>query len=219
MSGATDIYAGHPLWVELRNGLLWHRTGTKEYRQIRADGFIKPNDGRVNRWGGPYACQQLGGLSLFDFTTQSESKVLGEVVKWRQFLGDVGPVTVLLGLDMSRLVGRLVPYPNNKEGTTGNVIPWVEVCHCGPIPVSAVVSYILVCSIDYKLFSPHKELNEQTLARVESEFGNIVRLAREQGATKMAQMNEKIRAVTQSPEFKTRMEQTLRRMEESGGRK
>jgi len=219
MSEATDIYAGHPLWLELRNGMLWHRTGVREYWQICADRFIKPNDGRVNRWGGQYACQQLGGLSLFDFTTQPESKVLGEVIKWRQFLGDVGPVTVLLGLDRSRLVGRLIPYPNNKEGMTGNVIPWVEVCHCGPIPISAVVSYLLVCSIDYNRFSPHKELNKQTLARAESEFGNIVRVAREQGAKKTTQMNEKIHAVTQSPEFKTRMEQTMRRVEESGGRK
>jgi hypothetical protein len=128
MSDATEIYAGHPILHELCNGLLWHRTSTKEYRQIRTDGFIKPNDGRVNRWGGKYACQQLGGISLFDFTTQSEAKILGEARKWQQFLGDAGPATMLLGLDKNRLSGPLVSYPANKQGTTGNVIPWVEVC-------------------------------------------------------------------------------------------
>src|SRR6266404_7629557 len=103
MSGATEIDAGHALWSELPNGLLWHRTSTNGYRQIRNEGFIKPNDGRVNRWGSQYACQQLGGVSLFDFTTEPEDKVLGEAIKWQQFLGDVGQVTVFLGIQRNGL--------------------------------------------------------------------------------------------------------------------
>ncbi len=210
MSDEKEIKAGHPLLPILRNGLLWHRTSTKEYRQIRADGFIKPNDGRVNRWGGQYACQQLGGISLFDFTTHPEPLILGEAIKWQQFLGDAGPVTVILGVDKNRLQSRVIPYPANKEGTTGNVIPWVEVCHCGPISVSAVVCYLLVCSFDYKQFSLHQELDEQTLIGLESEYGRIVSIARERGAKHIAQLNEKIRAVTESSEFKARMARAKR---------
>jgi len=141
MNNSTEIHADHPLFRELRNGLLWHRTSADEYRHIRVDGAITPNDGRIDRWGKPYACQQLGGISLFDFSTESEERVLWEAIKWQQFLGDSDPVTILLGLDRDKLTGRLIPYPQNKEGTTGNVIPWVEVCHCGPIPASMVISY------------------------------------------------------------------------------
>lgn len=210
MCDSREIKAGHPLLPTLRNGLLWHRTSTNEYRQIRADGFILPNNGRVNRWGGQYACQQLGGISLFDFTTHPEPVILGEAMKWQQFLGDAGPVTVVLGVDKNRLPNQVIPYPANMEGTTGNVIPWVEVCHCGPISISAVVSYLVVCSFDYKQFSVHQELNEQILISLESEYGKIIKIAREQGSKHMAQMNEKIRSVTESSEFKARMEKAKR---------
>lgn len=174
MSNSTEIYADHPLFREIRNGLLWHRTSADEYRHIWSDGAITPNDGRIDRWGKPYACQQLGGISLFDFSTEPEEKVLWEAFKWQQFLGDCDPVTILLGLDREKLTGRLIPYPQNKEGTTGNVIPWVEVCHCGSISVSAVTSYLLVCPIDYCQFKKASALDEMALNEVEREFQPLV---------------------------------------------
>lgn len=201
MSEATEIYSGHPLWRELRNGLLWHRTSTEDYRQIRTDRFIKPNDGRVNRWGGPYACQQLGGVSLFDFTSQPEDLIFGEAHKWRPFLSHSGPVTVLLGLEKNKLPGHLTPYPENKEGTTGNVIPYVEVCHCGAIPMSAVVSFLLVCAVDYGGFKKFDALDEQSLAKAEEELGALTLAVNQENAKQF----EKLRAFTESPEFKARM--------------
>lgn len=206
MNDDTEFDTEHPLWAELRNGLLWHRTSAKEYRQICTCGFIRPNDGRINRWGGKYACQQLGAVSLFDFTSQPESKVLGEVVKWQQFLGDAGPATVLLGLSRPKLTGRLIPYPDNKEGTTGNVIPWVEICHCGPIPVSAIACYLLVCAVDYARFKKFEVLDEQALSEIEAEYGDIVRLENE----KRARFFEK---VNNSPEWKARIEEANRLIE------
>src|SRR5258707_671017 len=171
----ADIQAGHPLFKRLRNGLLWHRTSGNDYRQINTDGVIKPNDGRIDRWGGrPYACQELGAVSLFDFTTEPEDEILWHAFKWQEFLGDFDPVTVLLGLERSKLSGKLIPYPENKEGTTGNVIPRVEVCHCGPIPTSAIVSCLLVCSTDYTRFKTLTSLDKQTLSLVENEFTPIV---------------------------------------------
>src|SRR4051794_28342604 len=107
MNNFTEMDAEHPLFKELRNGLLWHRTSPDDYRQIRIDTAIKANDGRINRWGQEYACQQLGGISLFDFTTESEEKILWEAVKWYQFLGDFDPVTVLLGIEPNKLTGKL----------------------------------------------------------------------------------------------------------------
>ena len=174
MRNSTEIYAGHPLFKELRNGLFWHRTGPKEYRQIQTDGVISPNNGRVDRWGKPYTCQQLGGVSMFDFTTESEDKVLWEAFKWQQFLGDFTPVTVLLGVRRDRLTGKLIPYPDNKDGTTGNVIPWVETCHCGSISISAITSYLLICPVDYRRFKKFAALDEVTLTSIEQEFEPIV---------------------------------------------
>jgi hypothetical protein len=165
MNSFSDMHAEHPLFNELRNGLLWHRTSPGDYRQIQVDGLIKPNDGRINRWGQRYACQQLGAVSLFDFTTESEEKILFEACKWHSFLGEFNPVTVLLGIGRSKLAGKLIPYPQNKEGTTGNVIPWVEVCHCGSISISAVTSYLLVCPVDYGRFKKVLALDEATLTQ------------------------------------------------------
>lgn len=214
MNDSRDLNADHPLWLELRNGLLWHRTSPAEYRQILAEGFIKPNDGRINRWGGKYACQQLGGISLFDFTTQSESLVLGEYIKWRQFLGDARPVTVLMGFDRNKLPGRLIPYPENKNGTTGNVIPYVEICHCGSIPVAAIVAHLLICSGDYGLFRKVGVLDDQTLAEAEAAFAPIVSQQNRQHAA----MVEKMNAILQSPEAKARLEQARRAIAKMEGR-
>jgi len=210
MSDATEIYAGHPLWRELRNGLLWHRTSTTDYRQIRADGLIKPNDGRVDRWGGKYACQQLGGVSLFDFTSQPEDLIFGEVHKWSPFLSHSGPVTVLLGLEKSKLPGRLTPYPENKEGTTGNVIPYVEVCHCGAIPISAAISYLLVCAVDYRGFKKLDSLNEQSLAKAEIDLASFTLAVKQEDA----KQSKKFREIMESPKVKAMMEEGKRRASE-----
>jgi hypothetical protein len=210
MSEGKEINSDHPLWRELRNGLLWHRTSATDYRQIRAEGFIKPNDGRVNRWGGPYACQQLGGVSLFDFSSQPEDLIFGEVHKWRPFLGNAGPVTVFLGLEKGRLPGKLSPYPENKEGTTGNVIPWVEVCHCGAIPISAATSYLLVCAVDYRGFRKFGVLDEQSMLKAEAELAALTLAVNQENAKQF----EKLRAITESPEFKARMEKVKQRASE-----
>jgi hypothetical protein len=193
MRYSTDIHAGHPLFEELRNGLLWHRTSPEDYRRIKADGMIKPNDGRIDRWQQRYACQQLGAVSLFDFTTESEEDVLCEAIKWQQFLGDFEPVTILLGIEKGKTTGKLIPYPENKQDTTGNVIPCVEVCHCGPIPTSVIVSYLLVNPIDYRCFKKFSTLDEELLSRVENEFSPMVRTERERQAAAHAEMLRRFR--------------------------
>jgi S1-C subfamily serine protease len=77
MNDAREIYSAHPLFRELRNGLLWHCTSPEEYLQIRTCGFIKPNERPDGKYGRlPSACQALDGVSLFDFTTESVARVL-----------------------------------------------------------------------------------------------------------------------------------------------
>lgn len=193
MSSPQEITAAHPLFKELRNGLLWHRTSPADYRRIRIDQAIKPNDGRINRWNQIYACQQLGGISMFDFTTAPEEDVLWQSFKWQQFLGDFDPVTILLGMDRAKLPGKLVPYPQNKEGTTGNVIPWVEVCHCGQIPLSTVISYLLVCPVDYCRFKTFAVLDEMILTSAEQEFWPIVKAQRDRSDALYAKQMSSLR--------------------------
>jgi hypothetical protein len=85
----------------------------------------------------------------------------------------------LLGIERSKLPDKLIRYPESKQGTTGNVIPWVEVCHCGPIPTSAIVSYLLVCPVDYRRFKKFGKLDEELLSSIEAEFDPIVRAERQ----------------------------------------
>jgi hypothetical protein len=108
------------------------------------------------------------------------------------------------------LPGRLTPYPENKESTTGNVIPYVEVCHCGAIPMSAVVSYLLLCAVDYRGFKKLAVLDEQSLTKAETEFGILTEAANQERAEQFS----KVSAVIESPEFKVQMEKAKRRAAE-----
>jgi len=151
----------HPLLIELRRArLLWHCTSVQVLWQIVADGEITPNNGRIAKWGTrPSACQALGGVSLFDFTTPTEAQVLKSSIHWRPFLYGAPPVTVVIGLERRRLSGRLIPYPENRDATsldrTGaeilGPIPHVETCHCGSISVLAIQRVLLVSVHDFRI--------------------------------------------------------------------
>jgi hypothetical protein len=209
VNDATEIHSAHPLFRELRNGLFWHCTSPAEYLQIRACGFIKPNPSPNGKYGTrPSACQELGGVSLFDFTTESEARVLDTPDKWRQFLRCAKPLTVILGLKPDRLLGRLVTYPENRDITSslncGGPIPWVEVCHCGQIPISAVTCYLLVCAVDFCRFKKLEILNEADLDYAVTECAGVARM-RSEGFN--------AQTINQSPEFKAQMEQIRRQVE------
>jgi len=159
--------------------MLWHCTSALEFRQIKADGLIKPSDGS-HKWG-RHACQQNGAVPLFDFTTPTLDAIFEEdmLLKWPQFLGCAKPLTVVLGLARARLPGDLIPYPKNKEGNNGNIIPWVEVCHRGAIPFAAIARYLLVCAIDYSRFYPCEYLDDLTLLCAEKDFTEVIRIENE----------------------------------------
>ncbi|MFT5028634.1 MAG: hypothetical protein ACI9VS_001062 [Candidatus Binatia bacterium] len=218
MIDGKQIDAGHPLLAQLRNGLLWHRTNPAAFRQIREDGFLRPLKGTTSRWGNrPYACQTLGAICLFDFTTEPEKRVLETANRWQQFMGDEQPVTIVMGMEAANLPGRLVRYPETRDGTpsdSGGPIPWVEVCHVGEIPISAVVSYLLVCPVDYTRFKRCAQFDDQTLSDVEREFSEIIRIDEEDHA----RMIEGLQVHPVASEFEARLEQARRRIEEMGDR-
>ena len=186
---------------------------------MRTDGFITPNNAQAGKYGKlRSACQELDGVSLFDFTSESTERVLGEAAKWQQFLGCSRPLTVVVGLARHRLPEKLVAYPENRDITPkecSGPIPWVEVCHCGPMPISAIARHLLVCAADYRRFKTLEVFDESALAHAETEYAK----AAQAGIEEQAKLFAKVREVTQSPEFKAQMEQANRRVEEMRKRK
>jgi len=210
MNDTSEIHSEHPLFRELRNGLLWHCTSPEEYLQIQTCGFIKPNRNPVGTYGKqPSACQALDGVPLFDFTTESETRVLDTHHKWQQFLGCARPLTVILGLNRSRLLGRIVSYPELRDTTSSlkcsGPIPWVEVCHCGEIPISAIDCYLLVCAANYCRFKKLETLDEADLDPA------IIGCA-EEATTRSGELSD-VQKINQLPEFKAQMEQIRRQVE------
>jgi hypothetical protein len=210
MNDAREIHSAHPLFRVLRNGLLWHCTSPDEHLQIRVCGFIKPNKSPDGKYGRrPSACQALDGVSLFDFTSESEARVLDTPHKWQQFLGCAKPLTVILGLKKDRLLANLVSYPENRDITSqlecDGPIPWVEVCHRGQIPISAITCYLLVCAADYCRFKQLEILNEADLDQAATMCVAATR-TRSEGQSNVQKIN-------QSSEFKSLMEQVRRQAE------
>jgi hypothetical protein len=197
MSNYANIIRTHRLLSELRQGL-WHCTSPSEFRQIIRDHFIKPNDGTGHKWGPrPYACQELGAVSLFDFQTPTQEKVLETSNRWGPFVCR-HPTTVAVGLNRDLIASKLVPYPDNKINTTGAVIPYVETCHCGPIPITAITKCLLICSVDCARFYVEPVLADPRLAEVEREFQSIMAAAEAERAKGIEQVN----AREKSPELR-----------------
>jgi hypothetical protein len=198
--------ADHPLFRELRNGFLWHCTSPKELLQIRTCGFIKPNNRQIGKYGDSLsACQELNGVSLFDFTTASEEQVLGCAAKWDHFLGCARPLTIIIGFIKDKLLGKLISYPENRNLSSeksSDPIPWVEVCHCGQIPVSAITCYLLVCATDYNQFMKFENLGESDMTNAETMCAKISETQSKERAKKF----EKLNRVMHSPEFKAQMD-------------
>jgi len=215
MNNAREIHSAHPLFRELRNGLLWHCTSPEKFLQIRTCGFIKPNDKPNGTYDKrPAACQALSGVPLFDFTTKSEMQIFETQNIWQQFLRRTEPVTVILGLKQDRLPGRVVQYPELRDITRPlnctDPIPWVEACHIGQIPISAIACYLLVCAADYSRFKKLESLNEADVDHAATVCSEAAR-TRSEGQFNVQKFN-------QSPEFKAQMEQMRRQVENPGGK-
>lgn len=147
----------HPLVRHLL-GKVWHATSLENYSCILRDGFIRPNDGsRVGvykrRAPGLTVCEQLSAVSLFDFDrpegdvfpppTQSWPEYF---LEWGKFLAWYEPLTFILVLQRSAITASLA---SNEEcrAAQGQWIYNVEVCHRGPLPVSAIEETIIVWSV------------------------------------------------------------------------
>ena len=131
----------------LRTGL-HHATSVSNYRLILSSGCIRYNHG-----GLPFSfgesrlsnCYDLRAVSLFDFETPSIEAIFDDIsqMKWETVLFHHHP-TVLLGFRRRDLSGQLIEYAEAKRRCGfGGIIPHIEVCHIGSIPVSAAFQTVV----------------------------------------------------------------------------
>jgi hypothetical protein len=148
-----------PLVQHLR-GKLFHVTTIANYRAIKQEGFVKPNDGSMI---GIYeriaprltVCEKLDSISLFDFNQPDErifplivTETLQEYfLEWANFLWWYKPTTVILVFNRQEVCPNLATDEECKK-LRGQWIYNVEVCHRGPIAISAITESILVLTED-----------------------------------------------------------------------
>ena len=130
-----------------------HGTSTENYRLILSSGEIRWNDGESS-FSFPQSplsnCYDLRAISLFDFETPSTETIFDSLsqMKWETVLFRHRP-SILLGIRRKDLPGQLIEYAEAKRRCGhGGIIPHIEVCHIGPIPISAVFQTIVASRSD-----------------------------------------------------------------------
>jgi hypothetical protein len=130
-----------------------HGTSADNYRLILSSGGIRWNDGEFpfSFGASPLSnCYDLGAISLFDFETPSPETIFDALsqMKWETVLFRHRPA-ILLGIRRKDLPGQLIKYAEAKRRCgLGGIIPHIEVCHVGTIPISAVFQTIVASRSD-----------------------------------------------------------------------
>ena len=166
--------------IEVMRVGVHHGSSPENYRRILSSGEIRWNDGRFS-FSFPQShlsnCYELRAISLFDFETPSAEEIFDSLsqMKRETVLFRHRP-SILLGIRRKDLPGELIEYAEAKRRCgPGGIIPHIEVCHIGAIPISAVFQTIVACRSDtvdyhndytfrrYDGFSiPESELTEWT---------------------------------------------------------
>lgn len=129
------------------NGKLWHRTSVNSLKGIFNTGSIQPNDGRFKvTYPQSNNClsRELKAISLFDFNSNSLEKILDQAMNWECFIKDQKYATVLICIDPNFLLSEKIKKTWEIPTNFKPHIPWVEVCYCGEIPVSAFSEFLVV---------------------------------------------------------------------------
>lgn len=129
---------------ELDNELLWHATSSAAFKEILADGFLRPTPLDKPTWHVQgHACQSLGAVALFDFAALRNPDNAFCVMKSEGLLTRYKP-TIIIGIART---GKVITYPETRDLANSpqihGPIPYVEVCRVGPIPVSDFRSYYI----------------------------------------------------------------------------
>jgi hypothetical protein len=88
----------------------------------------------------------MSAVSLFDFELPPLNRIFDriEFAKWSGLLVRSG-ATVFIGFRREQLPGHIVYYEEAKQRCgLGGIIPSVEICHEGPIPVALAFQCVVV---------------------------------------------------------------------------
>jgi hypothetical protein len=131
------------LW-EILDNRLWHATGSKELAGIVADGEIRIFQNRYQN----SLSKALGAVSLMDFGPTAIDH--GQFLNWSGWLGhqQKSKVAIWLEIDRDAVAAQLHDAKATCDlfhaDLTKQVIPGVEACHRGPIPIGAVISCLMI---------------------------------------------------------------------------
>ncbi len=169
------------LWEDL-DGRLWHATARDDLHGIIADEEIKVAVG--NRYVGSY-CRNQGCVSLFDFGPASDDNS-DQFNNWCGWLGHQQGtrVAVWLEIDRASVHERLMDPKATREALAQlmaqrraedkthepgiQIIPGVEACHKGPIPLAATADVLLIYRDDWNQFQRLGKPNNDTIQQVDA---------------------------------------------------
>jgi hypothetical protein len=141
------------LWAKL-DDRLWHATSCDAVSGILSDGEIKPAVG--DRYTNSF-CRGLGCVSLFHFGPSAED-IDGQIRNWTGWFGhqQESRMAVWLEIDRANSAEALIDAGETRalwhDHLSKQIIPGVEACHKGPIPIEKVSGALLVAQDDLELF-------------------------------------------------------------------
>ncbi len=146
-----------PLIAILRTGI-YHATSVSHYRSMLWSSRITSrSEARGISDDRPHLsnCWQLNAVSMFDFERPTHAEIYDrfEFLKWSAVLLWHKP-TILIGFHRETLPGHIVYLDEAKERLgPGGIIPSVEICHQGAIPISIAFQCVVAThspTVDFK---------------------------------------------------------------------
>jgi len=147
---SAELDALPPALEKLLLGRVWHATSFDRYERIIEAEEIRPDAESVY---GTAFCRQSGGVSLFDFRAPLTT-IQQQSINWHGWLGPnfaqsngvavwfcIDPTGTVIE-DAASLLHRWKETPaiQRADGSSykPNIIPGVEACHVGPIPLACI---------------------------------------------------------------------------------
>lgn len=148
------------LWTVL-DRRLWHATDRDGFEAILSDGTIRMHGDRYKA----SFCKIYNGVSLMDFGPTAID-IPGRFPEWRAWMdpcrsfGDIKRTAVWLEIDRPQASAQLIEPPSARAAwNNGNhmtqLIFGVEACHRGQLPVTAIVSALLIDRHDHRRFQQY----------------------------------------------------------------
>jgi hypothetical protein len=163
-----------PLWTVLDNKL-WHATGAKGFAGIVSDREIKVLRERYKN----SLCKMLDGVSLMDFGFSAVHSPY-QFDNWRGWFGRQQKSRVAVWLEIDRQAvahafinaGAALARAHQlwRDKCSCQIIPGIEACHKGSIPLASVSGALLIDSHNLEVFEwlEMTSANTAEIARFES---------------------------------------------------